>query len=153
MRRLLLFLLLAGCNTTIEDVCENVADCSHGGDIDFTQQCQASNGGLETEARNVGCGDQFKAYYDCANEKFTCTGNVSTFPGCDRIPLDTCIAAARTGTACTELASRCGSADAGACDASRSCAAGCYLRVVKNACAPTAEELDGVAVCTAACTP
>lgn len=152
MRRLLFPLLVAAaCATKNETICQDVGDCSYGGSTDWVDQCKASAGALETEAKNAGCGDLFDRYYDCAKDAYVCTGNVASFPGCDRAGLDDCLTKARNGTACADLTSRCGDGGLGSCTASQSCKTRCYLDVVKNACAPTPEELDGVAVCSASC--
>ena len=155
MRRLLLPIFLVtvavACATSTEEVCDDVGDCSYGGATDWIAQCKASTGALGTESKAAGCGDLFDRYYDCAKSSYACRGNVATFPGCDRSPLDACLQKARNGTACAELASRCGDAGLASCTTGDLCKARCYLDNVKNACAPAVDELDGVAVCSASC--
>ena len=141
--------LVAACHTTNETLCDDVGDCAHGGSDDWVAQCKASATALETEAKNsAGCGDLHDAYYDCAKDRYTCTAGVASFPGCDRTALDACLTQARNGTACADLGAHCTGI---ACSTAQSCHTRCFLNVVKNACAPTEEELDGVAVCSASC--
>lgn len=152
MRRIAVVLLLAAaCDTKTEEVCENVGDCAHGGSADWVEQCKAAGGALETESKSSGCGDLFDGYYDCAKDRLSCSAGVATFPGCDRAALDDCLTKARNGTACADLGSHCGNGGLGTCNASQSCKTRCYLDIVRNACAPTPEELDGVAACSASC--
>jgi hypothetical protein len=150
MRFFFFTLLLVACDTKNEAVCNDVGDCSHGGSTDWVEQCKANAAALDTESHNSGCGDLFDSYYECAKSKYTCSGNVASFPGCDRSALDTCLTKARAGTACANLSNTCGG-DGGTCTVGQDCQARCYLDIVKNPCAPSADELDGVSVCSAAC--
>jgi len=156
MKRLLFFLLLAGCGSDAQTYCENVGDCSNKGSSDWIAACNDETSALDTEAENAGCATQFDAYFSCTRQSFTCDGITSDFPGCDRSALDACIANAQSSTSCAELAkatSACGATDAGAtsCDATRDCNARCYLQNVANPCAPTPAEIEAVTACGASC--
>ena len=161
---------LAGCSSHAETVCEDIGDCSQGGDNVWITTCQTNAKLLATEAAGAGCGPDYDAYYACADAAYTCTGATATFPGCeDRLAaLDACLAAATAGTSCVRLVTdeaTCGSPgpDAGAtspdagvpaaCTAARDCIAACYLGSVANVCAPGVTELEAAQACGATCPP
>jgi hypothetical protein len=161
----------AGCSSHAETVCEDIGDCSQGGDNVWITSCQAEAKSLAGEAAGAGCGPDYDAYYACADASYVCQGATALFPGCDDelAALDACLAAATAGTSCVALASAtaaCGGAsadggpvagpDAGvppACTAARDCLAGCYLTSVANVCAPSVAELDVANACNASCPP
>jgi hypothetical protein len=161
--------VLAGCNNAAENVCQDIGDCSQGGDSVWIASCQAEAKSLASEASDVGCGRDYDAYYTCAEDSYICRGATALFPGCDDrlAALDACLAAATAGTSCVALASAtaaCGGAgvdggagpDAGvtpACTAARNCLAACYLGAVANLCAPDVAELEAANACGATCPP
>jgi hypothetical protein len=168
---------VAGCNNAGENVCEDIGNCSQGGDSVWISSCQAEAKLLASEASNVGCGHDYDAYSTCAEDSYVCRGATALFPGCDDrlAALDACLAAATAGTSCVALASAtaaCGGAgvdggagpdaglppgpDAGlppACTAARNCLAACYLGAVANVCAPDVAELQAANACGATCPP
>jgi hypothetical protein len=160
---------VAACSSHQDDVCQDVGDCSRGGDNVWIEACQVDANELRTEAGGAGCGPAFDDYYACADGNYTCVGATAEFPGCDDrlAALDACLAAATAGTSCAALASAeaacAGStpdggagADAGvppACTAARDCLAGCYLGAVANVCAPGVGELEASNACAASCPP
>jgi len=163
------FAVLAGCSSHAETVCQDIGDCSQGGDSVWIAACQGEAKSLAAEANDVGCGSKYDAYYACADASYVCQGATALFPGCDDAlaALDACLAAATAGTSCVALASAetaCGGGgtdggptpDAGpvaACTASRDCLASCYLRAVANTCAPSLQELETAQACGATCPP
>ena len=159
-RALLLLVFVVACSSNRDAVCENTGACSKGGSSDFIASCKQEARLLDDEASLNGCGGVFDDYYACADDAFTCTGNVTTFPGCDakRDLLTQCLSRANASTACAKLqaATRaCG--DAGdapiACTPARDCQAQCYLDHVDNECAPRVGELAGVTDCSKSCPP
>jgi len=157
-------LLLAGCDSDSDKACEDVGNCSHGGSDDWITGCQEQNDALSDEAEDIGCQAQFAAYFACAEDRFECTGNRSSFPGCEA-QLDEysfCLGSktqGEGGTACFALAaelSACPStpgADAAPvpCTPSADCSARCYLEELRDVCAPTALELARFAECASRC--
>jgi hypothetical protein len=163
-------LLFAGsaCDSHGDNVCQDIGDCSQGGDNDWIASCQDEAEALGAEASGQGCGGAFDAYYRCADSSYTCTGATATFPGCDDelAALDACLARATAGTSCVRLQmaeSAClasGSSPPGpdggpppACTAARDCQAHCYLEKVANVCAPRVDEIEAVTGCAASCPP
>jgi len=162
-------LLLVGCDTRADTVCESVADCERGGDSEWLSACQDEAKTLSKEAAALGCEGQFDDYYSCADDHFGCDGATAKFPSCDdkRAALDDCFAHAQGKTACAELTettSACSSSSAGAggaaaelpapaCTSTRDCDARCYLDHVNSACAPIAAELSAVSDCSQSCPP
>ena len=156
----------AACNSHPDNVCQNVGDCSYGGNDDFITACQDEAKALRSEASGNGCGPAFDAYYACADSNYSCRGSTAVFPGCDRdlAALDSCLAAATMSTACAALTAAqiaCGGSaapDAGAgpppaCTAARDCQARCFLDTVGNVCAPRVDELEAVTTCALSCPP
>jgi len=153
------FAVLAGCSSHAETVCQDIGDCSQGGDSVWIAACQGEAKSLAAEANDVGCGSKYDAYYACADASYVCQGATALFPGCDDAlaALDACLAAATAGTSCGGGGTDGGpTPDAGpvaACTASRDCLASCYLRAVANTCAPSLQELETSQACGATCPP
>jgi hypothetical protein len=151
------------CGSHPDNVCENIGDCSQGGNTDWIATCQSNAKQLGDEASAVGCGGAFDQYYSCADSSYSCQGATPTFPGCDQdlAALDDCIAAATAGTACVALQAAeaaCttvapSSGPPMACTSLRDCQARCYLGNVASACAPQIDELEAVITCSEACPP
>jgi len=101
------FAVLAGCSSHAETVCQDIGDCSQGGDSVWIAACQGEAKSLAAEANDVGCGSKYDAYYACADASYVCQGATALFPGCDDAlaALDACLAAATAGTSCVALAS------------------------------------------------
>jgi hypothetical protein len=162
-------LSLAACETRPESVCEDVGDCTQGGDSDWIESCQDEAKLLEHEADADGCRTYFDDYYACADSSFQCQGATPSFSGCEpkRSALDTCLTTARTKTACGELDARTsacagtdvdgGAPDAGpvppACTLARDCEARCYLDQVSDVCSPHVDDLARFRKCAASCPP
>jgi hypothetical protein len=162
--------LLAGCDSNADDVCQDIADCSHGGSDDWVTACRTQVGELEEEARSSGCKAAFDAYFSCAEAHFDCRGNQSRFDACDgkKNALDACLGAGRDQNACGELDARlasCGAAPVPPSDAPTDdttlepcttggvCSARCYTSAVVDACDPTPSELSMFADCASHCVP
>jgi hypothetical protein len=154
--------VLAGCGTHEDAVCQDIGDCAQGGKSDFIQSCQAESKALKDEARSSGCGGPFDDYFGCADSNFTCQGATATFSGCDGQlqALDHCLQVAEQATSCAALASKesaCASLPDGgpppACTLARDCQAQCYLAQVGDVCAPRVSELDAFTRCVVACPP
>lgn len=158
-----LLALVGACTSHQDQVCQDIGDCTQGGDNDWISTCQANAKALRAEAADAGCPAVFDDYYTCAESAFACHGATATFVGCDDrlAALDTCLGTATRGTSCVGLVSAeavCGgaAADGGvpvACTARRDCVAGCYLQHVANACAPGVNELEAANGCAASCPP
>jgi hypothetical protein len=155
-------LLLAGCASDADQVCDNIGLCADQDDPTIAL-CKAQAAELGDEAFDAGCGASYDSYYSCANGAYTCTGNTPSFPGCetDLGTLDSCLEVAQTSTSCGELAralAACPGADGGgnegmppACTASDVCAASCYLQFVSNVCAPLPAQLVSFEACASVC--
>lgn len=158
----------SACGSHSDDVCQDIGDCSYGGNTNWISNCQSEATTLGSEAASEGCGDQFNEYYACADSNYSCQGATATFPGCAQTlaALDTCVGAATSTSACVMLEAAekaCGaprSADGGtdagpapSCTAARDCQAQCYLGAVANACAPRVDELQIVLTCSSSCPP
>jgi hypothetical protein len=157
---LLSVLAAAGCGTHADAVCEAVADCSWAGSSDWLERCQSEADLLEHESRAVGCFTQYDAYFTCADQRYDCTGNVASFPGCDdlRALLDGCLAQATADTGCAQLQralKACPGVGAGvvpaSCSATRSCEAHCLLASEQSVCTPQAPELLVATDCAKSC--
>ena len=159
----LLALLLAGCQSDADNVCENIGLCE-GQDDPTIALCKAQASELDGEALDAGCGNSYDVYFGCANGAYTCTGDVPSFPGCtnDLDTLNACLQAAQASTSCGALANALAacpgaSADAGsgpvpsACTANGVCAANCYLNSVPNVCAPLPADLVAYTTCANVC--
>ena len=150
---------VAGCSSHAETVCQDIGDCSQGGDSVWIASCQAEAKSLSAEANEAGCGSAYDAYYACADDSYTCQGATALFPGCDGklAALDTCLALASATAACGGVGADGGAGpDAGVpptCTAARDCLAACYLKSVANVCAPDVAELDAANACNASCPP
>jgi hypothetical protein len=162
--------VLAGCDSKSDNVCGDIANCSHGGSDDWVNACRSQADDLSDEASRSACAAAYDAYFSCADAHFECDGNKSNFPGCepDETALDTCLAAGRSNNACGELETKlaaCGSSSAQPSDAPASdtalqpcttggvCSASCYLDSLANVCAPTPAELSAFADCASHCVP
>lgn len=175
-RRLLLslaFVALAGCDSKSDTVCQDIANCSHGGSDDWVTACQSEADDLADEATGSGCGAAYDEYFACAEAHFACNGNKSEFTACDarRSTLDACLASERANNACGELdaklalcstpsAPNAAAPDAPAGDATLEpcttggvCSARCYTESVADVCAPTAAGLSAFADCASHCVP
>lgn len=151
----------AACGSHQDNVCEDIGNCSQGGDNDWITSCQTEAKALGAEAGANGCGDAFGRYYSCADSSYSCQGATATFPGCDdaRAALDRCLAAATATTSCAMLsaaeAACAAPPGAGAvppaCTAARDCQAHCYLAAVSSVCAPRVDEIEKVTACAATC--
>ena len=159
-------LMLGGCESTAHRVCSDVTNCSHGGSDDYVTACRDEADDLAHEATRSGCSAAYDAYFSCADEHFECTGNKSTFPGCDAAAavFDRCIDAGRASNACGELERRlaaCPGESAGTrsadepslepCTANGVCSSQCYLDSLADVCAPAPAELAAFADCAAHC--
>ena len=162
---LLVVLLLGACTSDSDETCQNVGNCSHGGSDDWVTHCQQQNDVLADEARAVGCRAAFDAYFECAAEHFECTGNESSFPGCE-VKLESysnCLATKEAGTACAALERELAACDPSSgnaasappaptpCTARGDCSARCYLDALASVCTPTPEELSTFAACADHC--
>src|SRR5450432_1225967 len=98
-------LLLAGCASDADQVCENIGLCADQDDPTIAL-CKAQAAELGDESFDAGCGPAYDSYYSCANGAYTCTGNTPWFPGCETAlgTLDSCLEVAQTSTSCGELA-------------------------------------------------
>jgi hypothetical protein len=160
---LVLPLLVAGCASHQDNVCEDIGDCTQGGASSFIQNCKDEAKALESESSKVGCETPFDGYYACADTNFACMGATATFNGCDPAlkALDDCLNAAQATTSCAALAKSQSSCtalpDAGgpalACTSGRDCEAHCYLANVSDVCAARVDELDAFQKCASACPP
>jgi hypothetical protein len=158
-------LLLAGCDSDADIACRDVGNCTHGGSDDWISACREQNDDLSDEAQAVGCNAEFEAYFSCAEDRFACTGNQSSFPGCEPKlkAYSACLASKAAGTACAKLEQGLAACGEGApdpsdpalalspCTASGDCSAHCYLESVPNLCAPLAAELAAFADCASHC--
>jgi hypothetical protein len=151
----------AGCSSHIDEVCQDIGDCAHGGSTDWIASCQAEADKLRGEA----CRSELDGYFSCADSSYSCRGATAVFPGCaDQLAsLDACLAAATANTSCARLETAeasCGAPppDAGtgagtspACTAARDCQADCYLKNVGDVCAPRTDELETFTSCATTC--
>ena len=161
---------LTGCDSKSDTVCQDIANCSHGGSDDWVTACQTQADDLADEAKTSGCKDAYDAYVTCAEDHFECTGNKSNFNGCDarKDALDTCLTSARAENACGELDAElttCGTpstqpsnspaddATLEPCTTGGVCSARCYVDSIANVCAPTPTELSAFADCASHCVP
>lgn len=169
----LAFVALAGCNSNSDTVCQDIANCSHGGSDDWVTACRSEADELADEAKASGCGAAYDEYFACAEDHFACNGNESEFAACDarKSTLDACLASERANNACGELDAKlalCGTSsapntpapDAPAGDATLEpcttggvCSARCYTESVADVCAPTAAGLSAFADCASHCAP
>src|SRR5438270_248073 len=94
--------LAGGCTDPAADVCEAVGDCSQAGSNEWIERCDSEAELLKRECQAVGCGAQYDAYFECAESKYVCNGNVASFTGCEnaRAQLDAKLAKADGGTGC-----------------------------------------------------
>lgn len=154
-------------------MCQDIANCSHGGSDDWVTACETQSDDLADEARGSGCKAAYDAYFSCADDHFECHGNESRFDDCDarKATLDACLVAGRAQNACGTLDAElalCANGDAGAPQASASpegdttlepcttggvCSAHCYTASITNVCAPTPAELSVFADCASHCVP
>jgi len=157
-------LIVVGCSSDQEDVCDNLGACEQGGSSDWIQSCKHEAELVHDDTEAAGCGGLFDDYYACASSSFECRGATAAFPGCDekRAALDGCLAKAQAQTSCAKLeaaTAQCAGPDAGggtsppACTSARDCTARCFLENVKNACAPAPDELTTVTTCASSCPP
>ncbi len=158
----------SACASHTDNVCQDIGDCSYGGNTNWISNCQGEAKALGSEAASDGCSAAFDQYYACADSSYSCQGATATFPGCGQslAAMDTCIGAATSSSACAMLQAAegaCGApapADGGsaawpppACTAARDCQARCYLGAVAVACAPRVDELQNVLTCSSSCPP
>jgi hypothetical protein len=155
-------LFAAGCASHTDNVCEDIADCAHGGDSTFVASCKAEAKALRAELVSYGCDSEFDEYYACADTTFQCQGATPTFAcSAGLMALDTCIQTNQTSTACAALAAKQASCTTPpgssgppvACTLARDCEAQCLLGGPADVCAPRADELDTIRACTNACPP
>ncbi len=161
---------LAGCDSTADTVCQDIANCSHGGSDDWVTACQTQADDLAAEAESSGCKPAYDGYFSCAEAHFECHGNESRFDGCDarKGALDACLAAGRARNACGELDAKltaCGTSTPPASDAPTDdttlepcttggvCSAQCYTTSIIDVCAPKPAELSAFAACASHCVP
>ena len=157
-------LLVASCSSHADNVCEDIGDCSQGGNTTFIQSCQNEAKALRSELATYACDTYFDEYYACADATFQCSGATSTF-ACNAglSELNACIARnSNLGTtACATLAAqqaKCTTPPAAsgpplACTLARDCEAQCVLSSTADVCAPRVDELDAIRACGAACPP
>ncbi|HEV8550529.1 MAG TPA: hypothetical protein VGQ57_15900 [Polyangiaceae bacterium] len=168
--------VLVSCDSDSDTVCTDAGNCSHGGSDSWITECRAQNDELDDEADAVGCSSEFDAYWSCAEDKFVCHGNQTSFPGCEAkaAAYSACLSTRASGTACAELTQKltlCGAsgAEAGAgsssadsdpasgipdvtpCTASGNCSSRCYLDHVPDLCAPRPADLAAFADCAEHC--
>jgi hypothetical protein len=154
-------LLLAGCGTTSDSVCEDVGLC-RGQTDDQISACQTEAKSVVVESRASGCGLQADVFYGCADARYLCTGDTPSFPGCDpsRAAIDACLEKARAQNACGQLDARLSacvgtrtpSAPAPApCGITELCASRCFLDDVADVCRPQATELVSFSHCVQQC--
>jgi hypothetical protein len=165
-------LSLPACDSQADAVCQDIGNCSRGGDDEWVSACQSQAKDLRDEAKNSGCGAAYDSYFSCAEEHFECEGNRSLFRGCEskRGALESCLEQHELGNACGQLRSKlqaCPGADAGAdaggsadpdagtplpaCTTGGACSARCYLDHVADVCAPIPAELTAFAGCADSC--
>jgi hypothetical protein len=161
---------LAGCDSKSDTVCQDIANCSHGGSDDWVSACEAQADDLADEAKSSGCKAAFDGYFSCAEAHFECHGNESRFDGCDarKAVVDSCLASARAQNACGELDAElatCGTSSPPAsnspaddttlepCTTGGVCSAHCYTTSVADVCAPKPSELSAFAACASHCLP
>jgi len=162
--------VLAGCDSNSDSVCQDIANCTHGGSDDWVTACQTQADDLEDEAKSSGCKAAYDSYFSCAESHFECHGNESRFDGCDarKDTLDTCLAAGRAQNACGKLDAKlaaCGPSstpptDSPAddttlepCTTGGVCSAQCYTASIADVCAPKPAELSAFADCASHCVP
>jgi hypothetical protein len=168
--------LLVACDSSSDTVCQDIANCSHGGSDDWVTACRTQADDLEEEAKSSGCKAAYDAYFACAQNHFVCRGNQSRFDGCDgrKDELDACLTSERALNACGELDAKlaaCGTTDAPSapsapapdapaddttlepCTTGGVCSAQCYATSIANVCAPTPSELSAFADCASHCVP
>jgi hypothetical protein len=161
---------LAGCDSNADTVCQDIANCSHGGSDDWVTACQTQANELEDEAESSGCNAAYDGYFSCAEAHFECHGNESRFDGCDarKDALDTCLASGRARNACGALDAKlaaCGTASTPSsaaptddttlepCTTGGVCSAQCYTAAIADICAPKPAELSAFAECASHCVP
>jgi hypothetical protein len=164
---LLVLLATVGCNSHVENVCQDIGECAQGGSSDWIANCEMEAKALRAEAVYAACGPEFDVYFSCADSNYSCKGATALFPGCaDHLTaLDSCLARATANTSCVRLEmaeATCTTSrpDAGvgagtppACSAARDCQAKCYLASVADVCAPQIGEIQNVSACAASCPP
>ncbi len=159
---LLLALALAACSTHAESVCQDIGYCTTL-TSDQEHACETEVKELAVEASASGCSSQYDAYFACADDRYSCQGNVPTFNGCEmaREKLDSCLALGRANNACGELSDRVAQCGGGTspdpsmppvpCGAAEVCSARCYLNNVPDVCFPQAIQIAHAAQCAQQC--
>jgi hypothetical protein len=154
-------LLAGGCTTAAQSVCQDIGYCKTF-TPDQEHSCEMSVKQLETEAASSGCSSQYSAYFNCADDRYECEGNVPTFNGCEaaREALDLCLSMARASNACgqlSEMVAACGgpppdpTLPPSPCGAAEVCASRCYLDFVADVCFPQATQIAQAGQCAQQC--
>jgi hypothetical protein len=154
-------LLIAGCGTHPDLVCEDIGLCRAQGD-DQVAACQREAKAVTVESRASGCGAQADAFYACADANYTCKGDTPSFPGCDaaRAAIDGCLEKQRAQNSCGQLEARLSTCVSqrppaapgpAACGVTELCASRCFLDDVSDVCRPQAGELVSFAHCVQQC--
>ena len=102
-------LVAAACSSHADSLCEEIGDCSQGGDSDWIEACQSQAQDLAKEAATAGCGGAYDSYVRCADDAYVCRGNVAEFASqCANVRqrLDACLTAAHANDTCGALAAR-----------------------------------------------
>jgi hypothetical protein len=128
------------------------------------QACKDQAQQLGDESSASGCSSQYSAYYSCADNAYTCNGNVPTFPECDsdRAALDTCLEQGRAKNSCGALEKALATCPTtgtpppilpAPCRAAEVCASSCYLAAVPDVCRPQPLQLTEFTACAERCPP
>lgn len=83
--------LVTGCGRSVENLCEDLAEqCVYQVGYDLHQdECISEGERMQDDADDAGCGDEFNAHYDCANQH-ECAWNTACTSY--RAELDSCLA-------------------------------------------------------------
>jgi hypothetical protein len=165
MRSLLAIFALAtlpvACGPNANTVCEDVGYCTTESDTQVLK-CKDEVKDLARESVASNCGGEYDAYFSCAADRYQCTGNVASFPGCDsyRTALVDCLAGGSANNACGELAQKLTACSPTTppphdvpqpCVDTGVCASRCYLDSVANVCSPQPPELADFTRCARSC--
>jgi hypothetical protein len=154
-------LLLAGCGTHANAVCEDIGLCRGQTDDQITA-CQTEAKSVLVESRAAGCGALADAFYSCADAHYACKGDTPSFTGCEgtRAAIDACLEKARANNSCGQLVARLvacpgapppGAPAPAACGLTELCASRCFLDNVADVCRPQSAELVRFAHCVQQC--
>lgn len=73
---------LPGCGDSIEDLCDDVCDCTGCSDREY-DECIDTYEDLERDAEREGCEDAFDELLSCSSDEFECHGGDVDIDGCN----------------------------------------------------------------------